>query len=429
MATPALQTSNEAAAKSGRQRQWGLDRLQHNFAEAYFAVTETLAHWRLSRRKLALALALISPCTVLALTFHIALRAYVDGEPVGLSLSASDFAAAVEAAEETASQALGHPCSFEDSVSYRYVVENRSTYISQSALERALLATVPGLVQGYLLQIDGEVVAASTSYSDLSALLSERLNTYNQTDADESQFLGDVQIVHGYAAEDLLLSTQEIQEILAQQSVYTVSRSARVASVPYAVDYYDDPTIYEGDSEVASAGVDGAAIVETETMYLNGEVASTQETMLQVLEEPINQQVANGTMERPLTASWGYYIWPTSGTITSNFGYRSGGVGSTNHKGLDIATAHGSNILAADGGEVIYADWMSGYGYLVQVQHDNGDVTYYAHCSQLLVSVGQRVYQGELIAYVGNTGVSSGSHLHFEVRVGDTPQNPLNYLP
>ncbi|MBR3211689.1 MAG: M23 family metallopeptidase [Firmicutes bacterium] len=115
--------------------------------------------------------------------------------------------------------------------------------------------------------------------------------------------------------------------------------------------------------------------------------------------------------------------------ITSYFGYRDTDVGSSDHKGLDIAGSSGQDIYAADGGEVIYADWLEGYGYLVKILHDNGDVTYYGHCSELLVYEGEKVGRGELIAYMGCTGVASGDHLHFEIRRDDTPIDPLEELP
>jgi murein DD-endopeptidase MepM/ murein hydrolase activator NlpD len=144
--------------------------------------------------------------------------------------------------------------------------------------------------------------------------------------------------------------------------------------------------------------------------------------------QPVAEVVANGTAPRPLTASYGTYIWPAEGIITSNFGYRTG-FGSSNHQGIDIAGDYGQTILAADGGEVIMSDWYSGYGYLIQIKHDNGYITYYGHCSELLVAEGERVYQGQEIALMGATGQASGVHLHFEVRQNAEPIDPLTVLP
>ena len=124
------------------------------------------------------------------------------------------------------------------------------------------------------------------------------------------------------------------------------------------------------------------------------------------------------------------YIWPVSGVITSNFGYRNISVGSSNHKGIDIAADCGEIISASRDGQVIYAQFNTGgYGYLVILQHEDGATTYYAHCSSLLVSEGEWVSQGQSIACVGSTGTSTGNHCHFEVRINDEPVNPVDYLP
>ena len=128
----------------------------------------------------------------------------------------------------------------------------------------------------------------------------------------------------------------------------------------------------------------------------------------------------------------GTFRWPITGRITSRFGTRKspGGIGSTNHRGIDIAAPRGTPVYAADGGTVTYAGWMGSYGYLVRIRHENtGYETYYAHNSSLTVSVGQHVYKGQQIARVGSTGNSTGPHCHFEVRYNGVARNPLNYLP
>ena len=165
--------------------------------------------------------------------------------------------------------------------------------------------------------------------------------------------------------------------------------------------------------------------------YVNGE--ETERTILSsvTLREPVTQQCLRGTKERPTWYPTGSFRWPTTGRITSTFGGRAspGGIGSTNHKGIDIANSKGTPIYAADGGTVTYAGWMSGYGYLVRIDHGNGYVTYYGHNSSLTASVGQHVYKGQQIARVGSTGNSTGNHCHFEVRYNGVAKNPLNYLP
>lgn len=123
-------------------------------------------------------------------------------------------------------------------------------------------------------------------------------------------------------------------------------------------------------------------------------------------------------------AGAGGLIWPLQGTVTSPYGMRWGRL----HAGIDIVAPAGAPIVAAAAGTVIYAGWMGGYGLLVLVQHGNGLVTAYAHNSSVTVSQGQRVSQGQTVALVGCTGHCTGDHVHFEVRVGGSPVDPLGYL-
>ncbi len=122
--------------------------------------------------------------------------------------------------------------------------------------------------------------------------------------------------------------------------------------------------------------------------------------------------------------SGGGFIWPVHGALVSPFGMRWGRL----HAGLDIAAGTGTPIVASAGGQVTYAGEMSGYGLVVVIDHGNGISTAYAHDSSISVSAGQTVGQGQMIAAVGCTGHCFGSHVHFEVRVGGSPVDPLRYL-
>jgi murein DD-endopeptidase MepM/ murein hydrolase activator NlpD len=117
-------------------------------------------------------------------------------------------------------------------------------------------------------------------------------------------------------------------------------------------------------------------------------------------------------------------VWPALGTVTSKFGQRWG----RDHDGIDIAAAIGTNVRAFMGGKVSFSGWQDGYGNLVIIDHGNGLKTYYGHNSKLLVKVGQTVDTSAIIAKSGNTGRSTGPHIHFEVRKNGNPVNPLPYL-
>ena len=138
----------------------------------------------------------------------------------------------------------------------------------------------------------------------------------------------------------------------------------------------------------------------------------------EVLSEPVTEIRRVGTKTPP------QFIRPASGYLSSRYGRRWG----RNHNGIDIAGSHGSAIKAAAAGTVTYSGWMSGYGNYVIIDHGNGYQTAYGHNSSLLVSKGQRVSQGQTIAKMGNTGRSTGTHLHFEIKKNGVFQNPLGYV-
>ena len=130
----------------------------------------------------------------------------------------------------------------------------------------------------------------------------------------------------------------------------------------------------------------------------------------------------------PPAALTGGMLWPLHGEITSRFGYRRLRIGGTNmHYGVDIDGDNGDLIRAAVPGTVTFAGWQGGYGYLVVIENA-GTEYYYAHASMLTVNVGDVVTAGQVIATVGSTGRSTGSHLHFEIRVNGTPVDPLPIL-
>lgn len=123
-------------------------------------------------------------------------------------------------------------------------------------------------------------------------------------------------------------------------------------------------------------------------------------------------------------------IWPTRGIITSGFGNRKSPFTGMNefHKGLDIASKHGTKIIAVADGTVTFADRKGTYGKMMVINHGHGMVTRYAHLDEFLKKVGEKVKRGEIIAEMGNTGRSTGPHLHYEVRLNGVPVDPKLYI-
>jgi murein DD-endopeptidase MepM/ murein hydrolase activator NlpD len=125
-----------------------------------------------------------------------------------------------------------------------------------------------------------------------------------------------------------------------------------------------------------------------------------------------------------------HFIWPIQGRISSEFGWREHPLTQERdyHRGLDIAVSTGSPVYSAEKGIVTYSGWSKGYGRLIIIQHRNNTKTYYAHNLRLLVKQGDKIRQGKIIALSGNSGVSTGPHLHFEVKVNNQSIDPLKYL-
>lgn len=121
----------------------------------------------------------------------------------------------------------------------------------------------------------------------------------------------------------------------------------------------------------------------------------------------------------------GKFVWPVKGEVSSPFGVRNG----MKHSGIDILAPKGTSVLAAASGEAIYTGQLKGYGNIVILRHSDEFTTVYAHLDEVMVKEHEKVQQGQMIATVGNTGRSEGSHLHFEIRVKNVARNPLFYLP
>lgn len=223
-------------------------------------------------------------------------------------------------------------------------------------------------------------------------------------------------------------STLVLHETAPLMTVQIIEERTYVEKTPYKTIKKKDKDLYEGYTEVDQKGHKGISKVKDRTVSVNGKVVETEVLKSSVKKEPVEKIIRVGTKERPPTVGSGTYIWPANeGTfrVTSEFKWRWG----RQHQGIDMGCATGNDVLASDGGTVVHAGWMGGYGNLVIIDHQNGMKTYYAHNSSLLVRVGDKVFQGQHIAEAGNTGRSFGSHIHFGVMDHGTFKNPRNYLP
>ena len=420
--------------------------------------------------------------------FTIGTTVSYDGQVLGRLASKSEAETVRKDLESITSRTLGETYTIDDSLlqydsgwMLRQDIEDKAVYEDQLSDEIGLVTSA------YCLYVNDVRIGATPYEGALEELLDQLQKAASDEDTISCEFAEDVEIRQeyvptseimnlGYIAE-LLYSTKTAEvtyevkkgdtwsqiaakndmssaELLALNPGYNINKLqigevlTLSASVPYLtmtvvkqerylddvsynIEYTDSADLYQGDYKVTSKGEYGKADVMAKTTYVNGE--ETERTILSsvTLKEPVTEYRLRGTKVRPTWMPTGSFRWPTSGRISSYFGGRKspGGIGSTNHKGIDIAVPRGTPIYAADGGTVTYSGWMSGYGYLVQIDHGNGYVTRYGHNSSRTVSVGQHVYKGQQVARAGSTGNSTGNHCHFEVRYNGVAKNPLNYLP
>ena len=411
---------------------------------------------------------------------------FFEGKELGTVASEAEAQAAVENVESSISRMLGSRYSLSpESLSYTTGVAYRGALVEEADLEEALSQSLRVVEHGYALYVNGDFIGATQTEGALDELMAQVATPYRNENTVSIDFvedweirecdlpledftnLADVALLlnsvkageqtytveagdcwsviaedHNMTSQDLLrmnpgydIDKLQIGDVLvtSQQVPYLTVRATQmeyyVADIPYEIEYVDDNTMWEGDTRIITKGAYGTADTVARVTYEGvNEVERVIESQTTIT-EPVTEVQARGTLERPSWAPTGSFRWPTSGSITSKYGYRNIFGGSSFHGGIDIANSYGTDIVAADGGVVCYAGWMSGYGYLVQIDHQNGYVTYYGHNSSLLVSVGDKVFKGQHIAEMGSTGRSTGNHCHFEVRVNGERTNPINLLP
>lgn len=216
-----------------------------------------------------------------------------------------------------------------------------------------------------------------------------------------------------------------IHKTVEPVEVLMVERGRMKETIEFKTVKQESDEYYKGDTYVEQEGRDGVQIFEGTITKKSGEVIEREEDNIETIREVQDKIILVGTAERPKTAATGVFAMPIERyTITSGFGARWGRL----HRGIDFAAPTGTPIYASDGGTVIVSGISGGYGYCIDIDHENGKVTRYGHCSKLLVGVGEKVYQGQNIGLVGSTGNSTGAHLHFEIIVNGSPLDPMPFL-
>ena len=411
----------------------------------------------------------------------------VDGQEVGIVADQSVVDHAIQTVETRGSQLLGYSYQVENNIDYNFTLTLKSDLSQEQDISNYFYGQLNELsdqLRAYQITLNGQPVGVVKDEAALNLMLDGIKAEFMNEATTSAEFVEDVDITPVYAVDNLMSVDQieealksnttgettytvvkgdtyngiayrndmslsdlmelnpqaslsrlmvgdvlNVKEVVPALSVQTVEHVTYTEAIPCPVEEVQDDKMYKGDSKILTQGEEGEAQVQADVVYVNGYERDRTVTDTTTLREPTTTVKAVGTKERPKTASKGTYLWPVSShRINSYFGGRKIFGSYSYHSGLDIHAVYGEAVKAADGGTVTFAGYKGSYGNLVIITHDNGTQTYYAHNSSLVVSAGQKVYQGQTVAKAGSTGRSTGVHCHFEVRVRGTAVNPLNYL-
>lgn len=360
-----------------------------------------------------------------ALLLHSGTMVYADGRPLGLIENPDALSAAVDAIEQSASSLAGEEYTLPVTIETRTLRAPESQFLTDEELTNDLIAASGELDTLAVISVDGEQAGVCRTADDAQALL-DRVKAQYTTAADENaDFLQDVRVDSVVAQTSLTDDLGTLYSDLAPRLDVTSTRAVTYTeTIPYETITQENDQLDQTYRATLQEGSTGEAVVTAEIQTVDGQEHGRTILARTVLSEATDEIVEVGT--RNVGIGTGEFDLPVYGyTFTSGFKWRWGKL----HSGVDLAVAEGTPVYAADNGKVIVAeDSGNGYGNYIIIDHQNGFKTLYGHNSELLVSVGDIVAKGDKIALSGNTGNSTGPHLHFEIHVNDEKVDPQQYL-
>jgi hypothetical protein len=288
-------------------------------------------------------------------------------------------------------------------------------------------------VVGQAVIYDGENIGTVANADEADRLL-ERLKARCTEDEPDGRF-SEVGFVDEVTLTEVMTTHKNIEtpdEVFARLARTSFSAiEVRAVEIVHYEEEYEETPIYIDDDEryedyefVITPGAAGLRKVTANSVYVNGSFSTNEPISYEVIRPAVAAHMIRGTRKLPASIGSGRFIRPAvGGVISSPFGPRWGRM----HEGVDINIKY-APVYAAGDGKVVYTGTKGGYGVAVIIDHGDGFETLYGHLSRFSVKAGEEVHKGQRIATSGNTGRSTGAHLHFEVRVNGTPRNPLDYL-
>lgn len=277
----------------------------------------------------------------------------------------------------------------------------------------------------YTVYLDEEQIGYVQSKNKFEKILEENLYDNKEENIAFSDINTDIKYECKFIAKDTLTNEDKVFAAIKEKSDITYFQYAiNVDGVEKAYVKTEEEAKQIQENLLQEFEGKNIAITTVYTKTLN--ITSSQQ--IASIAENVILQVKEDEKKEEATINGVYLaVNPVSGYISSRYGARES-IRNHTHKGLDIAAKIGTPIKAVADGKVTYSGVMGGYGNLIIIDHGNGITTRYGHCSKLYVKVGKQVTAGDLIAAVGNTGNSTGPHLHFEIRQNGVYVNPTNYL-
>ncbi len=350
---------------------------------------------------------------------------FVNGASVGMVEKSDDVSEALDTVNSELTSAYTEEEAISPDIQLRAMLVKSDKLLSETELHDAVASESENMVEATRLTIDGE----DSIFLKSSEKIEECLNLVIEAHAEAGATSNIIELV-GFndqlAPAASVMTPQEASEYLIKNELLTVFTTVLVkeekAYDPGFIEVTDD-TLYEGVRVTTEKAKMGKTVVTTEKSYVNGVFASEK-----VSEETVDfgtpKTVTIGTKPRDKNVGTGNFIMPTNARFSSGYGRRWGRM----HYGLDLAGPVGTKVWASDFGTVTVAEYKKSFGNLVVIDHGNGFETYYAHNSEILVSVGDVVPQGYVIAKMGSTGRSTGSHCHFEIHYNGVAIDPMGYV-
>ncbi len=335
------------------------------------------------------------------------------------------------AMEKAATSMSGTDAKIADAELEAVITVNADT-ASAEEVSQLILKNSPSVCYGFEVRVGDKCIAYVNNAELIEEAKAARLDSFNVKGAEcKSSFTDKITVKPAYFHIEKLTSDEDAKAAINTLDVKTIATTTTVYTVKYDTVTKKDSSKNAGYQCVLTKGINGSGQKVEEVTYLNGVAVCEPVVSNVVLEYPVDQVLLIGTKNvyisyAPQNASTSGFKWPLSvrGILSSDYGPRTRDY----HYGVDLAVPEGTSIIAVKGGRVVEASYNDSYGYYVLVDHGNGVKTRYAHNKRNVVSAGQTVSAGQLIALSGNTGNSSGPHLHFEVIINGNRVNPGYYI-